>query len=629
MNRFPLTGLVIVTAFAAMACMVHGQDEPVPSSTDELVLHVAYADGAVQLESNELAFRSLPDVQLHIRALIAQGLNQNVRVLIHGDCTLSEPLQFGIADSPPAGITVTYAVADANDSAVLSGGIKTGPWRELGDGVWVADLPVEELANGAAIASGGSPPAPVRQLFMGEGRLHRARSPNSGYFRIVAAGPDQRTALTVDPAEWLPPEQVAGIELAYLHDWSMSRVGVSSFDPSTNTLTLSNRIGAPHDFFRIGGFEEHARYFVENSHEFLDEEGEFFHDTAQEQLFVKLPANESPNESPIVVPRLEQLIRIMGTAEKPVRGLRFSGLQFRHTSCPIPATGYAGIQASFFERRASDSANPTQPDPVTESGHARVPAACTLSFAEDCQFEGCQFRQLGGGAIYLEQQTHHVTVTGCEIADVGGCGLMIGETLTRQDDQGQVLVCHDNVVRKCRVSRCGQILLGSVGIWVGIARDTRIGNNEVSDLPYSGISVGWRWDDGPSGCAANLITGNHIHQVMQVLSDGAGIYTLGLQPGTVLSGNRIHDIPLNAGRAESNGIFMDEGSTLILVEANSIYRTARSPIRFHKAGSNIVRGNQLYVDAGVEPFTFNNTDSKVITFKANETLDNSKSPESR
>jgi hypothetical protein len=148
-------------------------------------------------------------------------------------------------------------------------------------------------------------------------------------------------------------------------------------------------------------------------------------------------------------------------------------------------------------------------------------------------------------------------------------------------------------------------------------------------MPYSGVSVGWRWDAAPSGCAGNTIAENDIHHVMQVLSDGAGIYTLGLQPETILKRNRIHDIPVNAGRAESNGIFMDEGSTSIVVDGNVIWRTARSPLRFHKAGSNVIRNNQFFLDPGVEPFTFNSTDPALLTFEANEHRDSSAAPPPR
>ena len=73
---------------------------------------------------------------------------------------------------------------------------------------------------------------------------------------------------------------------------------------------------------------------------------------------------------------------------------------------------------------------------------------------------------------------------------------------------------------------------------------------------------------------------------MQRLSDGGGIYTLGWQPGTALIGNVIHDIPVNAGRAESNGMFIDQGSTDLEIKENTIYRVLRSPIRFNIAGKN-------------------------------------------
>lgn len=99
---------------------------------------------------------------------------------------------------------------------------------------------------------------------------------------------------------------------------------------------------------------------------------------------------------------------------------------------------------------------------------------------------------------------------------------------------------------------------------------------------------------------------------MQTPSDGAGIYTLGLQPGTVIEGNYIHSIPENKGRAQSNGIYCDQGSTGILVVGNIVHDTRRSPIRLHKAGVNEFRGNILAIDEGEPAFVYGATEMKDI-----------------
>ena len=104
---------------------------------------------------------------------------------------------------------------------------------------------------------------------------------------------------------------------------------------------------------------------------------------------------------------------------------------------------------------------------------------------------------------------------------------------------------------------------------------------------------------------------------MQILSDGGGIYTLGLQPGTVLRGNLVHDVPLNLGRAESNGMFLDEGTTSLVIEGNAIYNVDRSPLRFHRATTNLVRNNLLVAPEGVPPFRYNRTKADDIQKKEN------------
>lgn len=611
---------LLVVAWGATTCPLQGDGEP---AAEEQVIYVSSQAIDAGDGSSNRPFRTLAEAQSHIRQLVAAGLNQDLRVLLKGRFVLDEPFVLGPEDAPPNGFSISWQAADLATPVVLSGGRVIAEWRDLGQGRWVAQMP-DELTSPDAVASEGMNPKPIRQLFFQGRCLRRARSPNEGFYRIAGSGPDQRTSLFIDSADWQPAGSVADIELAYLHDWSMSRVRLNEFEATSNRLFLENRIGGPQDFFRIGGFEEHARYFLENDFTFLDDEDEFFFDSATRQLFLQLPLGESPNETPVTIPRLSRLLRISGTPEQSIRGLHLSGIQFQHTACPIPSTGYAGIQAGYFERREPNPEDPVDLatiDPVTESGHRRLPAAVEVTFAEDCQIAHCVLRHLGGGGIYLGQQTHRIGIEDCRLEQIGSCGIMIGETMTRTSASGQDLTCRGHQVRRCRIAECGQILNGAVGIWVGIARETRIEDNEICDLPYSGVSVGWRWDAMPSGCSENRVFGNRIHNVMQILSDGAGIYTLGLQPGTVIANNRIHDIPLNAGRAESNGIFMDEGSTSMIVEGNTIWSIAKSPIRFHKAGSNVIRNNRLHSNPDIDSFTFNSTAPQVLTFEGNQKLD--------
>jgi len=210
-------------------------------------------------------------------------------------------------------------------------------------------------------------------------------------------------------------------------------------------------------------------------------------------------------------------------------------------------------------------------------------------------------------------RSHQNLFEGNIIRDVSGNGLMLGEDRSRRVD-GKLW--HDaapdqtataNVVRNNLIEHVGQQFYGSVGIWAGITRESRIEHNVVRYTPYTGISIGWIWNPKPTSARDNILSHNHIHHIMQKLSDGGGIYTLGRQPGSVLRGNHVHDVPVNIGRAESNGFFMDEGSTDMLVEDNVFYRIAKSPLRFHRATVNLVRNNVLVCKPGQPGIRYNTT----------------------
>ena len=139
-----------------------------------------------------------------------------------------------------------------------------------------------------------------------------------------------------------------------------------------------------------------------------------------------------------------------------------------------------------------------------------------------------------------------------------------------------------------------------------------IDHNEIRNLPYTGVSIGWMWDTTATPCKENIISSNHIHNIMNILSDGGGIYSLGQQPGSSIVDNLIHDITLNIGRAESNGMFLDEGTKDLVVENNIVYNVARSPLRFHKAFENIVSNNILVCGDNIPPIRYNNTKEENI-----------------
>ena len=239
-------------------------------------------------------------------------------------------------------------------------------------------------------------------------------------------------------------------------------------------------------------------------------------------------------------------------------------------------------------------------------------------FIDSCVFRDCIFENLGGSGVWLGPGATNNQVIGCQFQDISANGIMIGEGRDRivgslawwQSAVDQV--AKNNLVEDCEIYDCGVQFFGAVGIWCGLTEGTIINNNEVHHLPYTGISIGWMWNPTPTPAKKNLINGNHIHHVMQKLSDGGGIYMLGLQPGSQLTRNLIHDVTLNAGRAESNGMFLDEGITEVMVAENTIYNIAKSPIRFHKATTNIVRDNTLFCGEGVSPFAYNRTDSSLI-----------------
>jgi len=447
---------------------------------------------------------------------------------------ISETILFGPEDSGTERCPILYTAARGAKPVISGGRVIEGLRRSPGGTLWSARVP--EVARGKWS---------FNQLFVDGTRYTLARWPDDRKwcrFKSKSTSPEKASAVTTEGGMKLW-RRADTPRVVVFRTWDVSRFRIASYDRRSRLLRMKlNR--EKHKLTHWGG---DRRYFLEDSLSFCDRPGEWFLDRGKGLLYVRLLGEHRSGKAVVTAPRVDRLVRFEGTARKPVRHITFRGLAFRYSACDIPEEGFGGHQAGV-----------------------KVGAAIEADFVERCVFSRCRFERLGRNALWLRKGCRNNTITRCEFSDLAGGAVYVGE-----DARQSVKLAHEttgNEISNNLIRDCGRVWFHCVGVWVGPASRTRIAHNHIHHVPYSGISVGWCWSPKPSMAHHNTVEYNYIHHVMQVMSDGAGIYTLGLQPGTVVRNNVIHDSTGWEGAWWGNGIYHDQGSSEILVENNLVYR---------------------------------------------------------
>jgi len=490
--------------------------------------------------------------------------------LRQGTYFLTEPLHLGAADS---GLLLS---GYGREQPLLSGGRPISKWEErqvLGQTLWVAPVESSLLKAG-----------PFHQLWVNGRRAIRARHPNQGYLHIAGL-PDStkdwtqgQTRFQFAPGDLADWASITQAEVVVMSKWVESRLPVAKFEAGSNIVTFSKR-----SVFQMAADDP---YYLEGAFEALDQPGEWFLDAPNSLLYYKPRAGERLGEVSVIAPMIPQLVLFEGTVKQPIERVRFEGLQFSHTEWYFP-TG--------FEADGKRQVDP--PPAAAVGGFAQaaigVPGALVGEFVRDSSFDHCRFTHLGGYALELARGCQRNRIDAGDFSDLGAGGLRLGETTVRSQPED---FARDNTVANCRFTEGGRLFHSAIGIWIGQSPGNRLLHNEIQNFYYTGISVGWTWGYGPALATNTLVAFNHVHHIGvqsngdgPILSDMAGIYTLGKHQGSLIVNNLWHDI---AGlRYGGWGIYFDEGTSDILAVSNVVHHTTHGGFHQHYGATNRVYNN--------------------------------------
>lgn len=505
--------------------------------------------------TKDAPFQTLERAQQAARATDKSHPGQTVVYLCDGVYTLDKTLEFDARDSGAETHPVIYR-ASPGTRPVISGGRRLTGWNKTGQLVWEA--PTGDLD--------------FRQLYVNCKKATRARFPNIGNYLNLAEWNEDTQTIILPKGSVRDWDDFNQAEIHVQMVWSISIMRLQALSPADNGvgLTVTN---PERDlvFNRLAPWKlPNQSFHFENSREFIDQPGEWSIDLNKGACFYLPRPGEDLNVDEVMVPELETLVSIVGTLDHPVRYLRFEGLTFMYSNWIRPNhQGYLNLQAGQYN---------IAPTFKNTQYVGRPPAAVYAAGVQNVVFSRNVFKHLGATGLDIHYGSSHCEVVGNVFYDISGTAVSqarlsdpdvsIGHPYNPEDPRDR---CVNDAIHNNYIYSVGFDYGGAIGILCGYTTGVIIDNNELRDLAYTGISVGWGWNPAPNAMRDNLIRKNLIDHPMVLFTDGAGIYTLSPMPGSVIARNFVKNMQHPEGATgvhKSKCYYLDERSSGITMDNN-------------------------------------------------------------
>jgi hypothetical protein len=258
---------------------------------------------------------------------------------------------------------------------------------------------------------------------------------------------------------------------------------------------------------------------VENIKAELDTLHEWYYDSDAGILYYIPPKGLNLRHSKIEASVLRELIVLKGDTSHPVSNIHFEGITFMHTKRTFMLTREPLLRGDWKIYRGS---------------------AVLLSGTKYCTFSNCNFKSLGGNALFFSNYNRYDAVKHSLIEDIGANGIsFVGSPSAvrspsftyshtipydrldkkpgpKNDDFPKDCFVYDNLIHNT-----GQIEKQTAGVEISMSMNISVIHNTIYHVPRAGINI----NDGDWG--GDVIKDNEVFKTVLETSDNGAFNSWG------------------------------------------------------------------------------------------------------